>query len=185
MAERSNEAEFLNEMLDGLVRHARAARIGTSEWSTAIESLIRADASTPDPDPQFVRSLRASLERRERASTDRPIRTNTLGIVARPLAPAFPMFPRRLLTAGAVLGALILALLASGHGWPEGGPRLPGVATAAASSTAIVPTPTPTPETFPTVTITSPGSSDRVQHELDTALAEWMPNDSNAFRPPL
>jgi hypothetical protein len=185
MTERSDEADFLDELLDGLVRDARPTKWRTSEWSTAIDRLFRAGASTPEPDPHFLRSLRASLARRQTAKSDRPLRTGTLGIVARPPAPPFAVLPRRLLTVGAVAGSLILALVVSGHGWPDGAPRFPGVATAAASSTAIVPTQTATPETLPTVQVTGPGSSDRFRHERYTVLAEWMPNDPNALRPAL
>lgn len=140
----NHEAERLNEILDALVTRAHAGDEASPEWADVIRALESADRSTPEPDPHFLSSLRASLERARGPATARSRRAETLGIVARPAHPPVPLHRRRWLSAGALLGAMILALIASGVELPGSNSHSLGVATVSASSTAVAPTPTPT-----------------------------------------
>jgi hypothetical protein len=144
MDETTTDAEALNDALD--------ERFARGRQSTALPAgfglLVRADSTTPDPDAQFAKALRATLlaEASGRPGRRAPNQLGThLGIVAAPIGipREFRQF-RRVVTPFAIAVALLLALFAFNTGWSDGGHQAFGVPTAQASTTVVPATPTPT-----------------------------------------
>jgi hypothetical protein len=156
MNDETFEAEELNDYLDRIGPAGFSSRVDSDAWSATVDELLRADHSTPVPDPRFVLSLRAAIDRRGARRTDSPRSARQIGIVARPLVPARRPTHRRLLTACVIAASLLLAIFASYPAWPGGDGHSLGVPGVQASSTAIVPTPTPTPYLSATVASVQP-----------------------------
>lgn len=107
--------------------------------SEVLARVIRADESTPEPERDFIHTLRARLMGASIPS-GRGDRSVGVGIVATP----YPLAPRARLIQLAAAAALCLGFYAFGAGWSGDAPRLLGVPTAQASATIELPTPTPT-----------------------------------------
>src|SRR4051812_36619728 len=99
MNDETFEAEELNDYLDRIRPGEFSFRVDSSAWSATVDELLRADHSTPTPDPRFVLSLRSAINRQGLKRTDSPRSARQIGIVARPLVPARRPTHRRLLTA--------------------------------------------------------------------------------------
>ena len=151
------DADELDQLLDRIAGDFPANGMN-SGWRPALRRIGAADASTPDPDAVFVRSLRARLTEPASISTSSKPSAHRLGIVAAPRA-ELPQTPlawaetrarRRVLTAIAALAAVLLGLVQFEPSWLDGTSNSFGVPTALASSTVDQSPATPTPTGVPT-----------------------------------
>jgi hypothetical protein len=144
MDEFTTEADALNDELDDRLARGRE----TAALPAGFGLLLRADVTTPDPDMQFTKALRATLLAEATGRTSRPAPNHLgthLGIVAAPIGIPREFSPfRKLVTPLAIAVALLLALFAFNAGWSDGGHQAFGVPTAQASTTVVPATPTPT-----------------------------------------
>ena len=154
----STAATDLDTLLDGVGGDFRSAD-GAGRWNDALSRIAAADELTPEPDSEFVQSLRAKLFEPEPQLTS-PIRSShRLGIVAT-ASPGRASLPlswrptparRRFVTAVAAIAAMLLALVQFEPSWLDGNGNSFGVPTALASTTAVGITLTPTPTGVATV----------------------------------
>jgi len=166
------DADELDQLLDRIAGDFPANGMN-SGWRPALRRIGAADASTPDPDAVFVRSLRARLTEPASISTSSKPSARRLGIVATPPAgllqppPEWPAIRvrRRVLTAVAALAAVFLGLVHFEPSLLDGTGNSFGVPTALASSTANQNTATPTPTGVPTAASIGP--------EIETGTNAW------------
>jgi hypothetical protein len=154
----SLELDELDRRLN-LASHQAVADNGESDLLAGWQRIVNADAATPLPRPEFVRSLRSRLIAEVSAAQGPIPSSRTSGIVATPLgferahiSAVKPHYaPRSFATVVAVAAAILFALVMWDRPWSDGDQHGFGFPTARASSTAIVATATVTPTVAATI----------------------------------
>ena len=142
MGRSKTDADQLNDIWDAQLTSDENVFPISDPTVAVLEALLSADAETPDPDPVFLRTLRASLFQGSPAVVRRARGRNSLGIVAQPYALSLneQQWSKRAVVI-AIAVVIAVAILSTGLTFRAGGRPAIGMPTAQASAIVVTSTP--------------------------------------------